>query len=43
MSDGKRLTTLEIDGVLLSCLKGLYIKHRKLETVVEELLDKTDR
>ena len=39
LSDGKRLTTMEIDGVLLSCLKGLYIKHRKLEAVVEQLVN----
>ena len=39
LSNGEALTTQEVDGVLLSCLKGMYIKHQKLEGVVNQLLD----
>jgi hypothetical protein len=36
LSDGKRISTIDNDGILYSCLKGMYIKHLKLEETVRE-------
>jgi hypothetical protein len=34
LGSGKELTTLEMDGVLFSCLKGMFSKYKKLCDVV---------
>ena len=40
LSNGQSLTTQEIDGILLSCLKGLYIKHMRLQKEFDEMKSK---
>jgi hypothetical protein len=40
LGSGKELTTLQMDGVLFSCLKGMYTKHKKLEDLVNQLQTK---
>ena len=36
LSDGNGISTLDNDGVLYSCLKGMYVKHLELQETVQE-------
>ena len=43
LSDGDTITTQDNDGILYSCLKGLYKKHLNLLNRVEELENKLNK